>query len=193
MDGTFLLPGQSPGMPPRCPPTEAQLERAPWPPSVVAQETFPRSPSEHSATKLDSLRSQSLRPEPAPGPVLVGDQPDPDPGLQDFSKDGYKAAHLSKCVCGGGGEGLSGIRLQSRWGTSCSRAQGPSEKGNRCERVHVVSGLCQPLPQHLSSLLLQRTLSFQEGGGWATGTAPPQGSVPSGRSRARAGLRRPQL
>lgn len=146
MDGTFLLPGQSPGMPPRCPPTEAQLERAPWPPSVVAQETFPRSPSEHSATKLDSLRSQSLRPEPAPGPVLVGDQPDPDPGLQDFSKDGYKAAHLSKCVCGGGGEGLSGIRLQSRWGTSCSRAQGPSEKATAARGSTSCPASASPSP-----------------------------------------------
>lgn len=49
-------------------------------------------------------------------------------GSRTFLKMGIKQPICPSVCVAGGGEGLSGIHLQSSWGTSCSRAQGPSEK-----------------------------------------------------------------
>lgn len=112
----------------KCWSTETQLQRAPWPPSVVAQETFPRSPSEHSATNRTpseaGLYVQSLHLVQS----SLGTSQTLTRGSRTFLKIGIKQPICPSVCVAGGGEGLPGIHLQSSWGTSCSRAQGPSEK-----------------------------------------------------------------
>lgn len=173
-------------------PGRAQLERAPLLPSVAARKGVPRSPPEHSSRKCESLGSLSLRPHLILNPLLVEDQPDPDPGLQDFYKGGYKHP-ICPSVCGGGeGGGLSGIHLQRSWGTSCSRARGPSEKAATVRR-HASCPAFTSSSLGTPRLLLRGTVLLQERGGRAARPAPPQRSALSGCSLAREGLRWPQL
>lgn len=55
-------------------------------PSVVEPKTFPRSSSEHPIHETGAFS----KPVSSAQSLLFGNQPDPDQGLQDFQKGGYK-------------------------------------------------------------------------------------------------------
>ena len=65
---------------------KAQPQRTPWLPCVMAPKTFPRSSSEHPIHDIGAF----LKPVSSAQSLLFGNQPDPDQGLRDFQKGGYK-------------------------------------------------------------------------------------------------------
>ena len=69
-----------------CGSIKAQPQRTPWLPCVMAPKTFPRSSSEHPIHDIGAF----LKPVSSAQSLLFGDQLDPDQGLQDFQKGGYK-------------------------------------------------------------------------------------------------------
>lgn len=113
-EGGSLLPrvGWSPGMTPLCGSIKARkralasLCRGIKDLPIVSIRVF--------RPQYMSLSEASLCPDLTLSPFLLGDQPDPDPGLQDFHKGGYKHSTCpSARVCAraqGRGQGVGTIR-----------------------------------------------------------------------------------
>lgn len=151
----------------KCRSTEAQLQRAPWPPSVVAQETFPRSPSEHSATNRTpseaGLYVQSL-------PLVqssLGTSQTLTRGSRTFLKIGIKQPICPSVCVAGGGEGL-------RQESTCRAAGAPRARGHkgRARRQPLCEGprRARPPPAPPSARLLSAPSAHTVlPGGWRTG------------------------
>lgn len=90
----------------------------------------------------------------------LGTSQTPTQGSRTFIKVGIKHPVCPSVCAAGEGGGLSGIHLQRSWGTSCSRAQGLSEKAAAVRGPTSCPASASTSLGTLSSLLLQGTLFF---------------------------------